>query len=154
MSKNRVMKKLRAYRDKLVLAKTATEATNRALQVRLHEVRAALQKGDSFRAYAVATNSTELDAGYVCVNELVAELTLVYRFLKVERAFTKDIHMSVRNKDWLRTLALCANHELEEIAHEKMLTKWSTDHGFAQVTLTAREQVTLDARIKIRSTTV
>lgn len=138
--KNKKIRKLRAYRDKLLMKITNLEGTVRQYVEIMHWVRKSLQQEDVLRAYALASDP---EAGMdetrqvpiqireaMEAHELVKELTLVYRFLVVERKFTEDMHRAAEQRDYLRVAAICADHELEAIAHEKMLHHWSKDHGF------------------------
>lgn len=132
--RNRKVLKLRAYRDKLLGKITNDEGIIRSYQASLREIRKALQQEDTLRAYALASEEpphpqlTEFNEK----NEIVKELTLVYRFLAVERNYTDQITRAAAHRDYLRVAALVADHKAEQVAHDRMLESWSEDHGFTR----------------------
>ena len=130
--KNKKIRKLRLYRDKLLVRVTNLEGMVRHANEVMWAIRKALQDEDHLRAYALASDEegSQHVLRHVKINEVVKELALVYRFLIVERKFTLDIHRAAEQRDYLRVAAICANHKAEEQAHENMLSRWSTDHGF------------------------
>ena len=134
--KNKRLHRLREYRDKLLLKITMLESSIRTHQFALKQIRKALVNDDTLTAYATASlDSEELVKSpefreFDTANELAKELTLVYRMLAVERKYTDEMQVAANHKDWLRILALTADHQAEFAAHDKMLTTWSKDHGF------------------------
>lgn len=134
--KNKKVRKLRLYRDKLLVAKTTQEGEVRLLKETLRQIRKALQKEDTLRAYALASDDqVDIDPAiqeYLTLNEATKELTLVYRFLSVERKFTEEVHVAANHRDYLRVAAICADHKHEFTAHDRMLNEWSRDHGFTR----------------------
>jgi hypothetical protein len=96
-------------------------------------VRKCLQQEDYLRAYALASDDEHDDLkDFVTTNEVAKELALVYRMLNVERNYTDELTKAANRRDYLRVAALCADHHDEQIAHDKMLTRWSKDHGFTR----------------------
>ena len=132
--KNKKVKKLRLYRDKLLMRITNMEGAIRYQDEVFSMIRKCLQRNDTLRAYALASETSEHDDIKVVasVQEIAKELTLVYRFLAVERKFTEDIYRAAEQRDYLRVAALCADHLAESNAHDRMLNEWSEDHGFTK----------------------
>ena len=132
--KNKKIRKLRLYRDKLLVRVTNLEGMVRHATEVMWAIRKALQDENHLRAYALASDEegSQHVLRHVKINEVVKELALVYRFLIVERKFTMDIHRAAEQRDYLRVAAICADHKAEEAAHEKMLSHWSQDHGFTR----------------------
>ena len=132
--RNKKLLKLRQYRDKLIADNVNLRTTIRTHEQRLHEVRRALANEDTLRAYAITSeeggNMPPLE--FVKKNEAVAELTLVYKMLSVEREYTQQMARAAQSRDLLRIAALCADHQAEEIAHDMMLSTWGVDHGFTK----------------------
>ncbi len=128
--------KLRSYRDKLIEKNVIITGKNRYLHEVLRLIRKSLQKDDSLTAYAYASDPDAIDGSNVIKfsdkNELAKELALVYRFLIVERQYTKKISIAASQRDYLRVAALASEHAEEHIAHDKMLSLWSEDHGFTK----------------------
>lgn len=134
-SKGKKIKKLRQYRDKLLMRLTNLEGRIRFFEATLKEIRSALHKEDPLRAYALAVDDAESDnllKDFIATNEVVKELTLVYRMLSVERGYTHNVSLALHNRDYLRALALAADHIAESVAHDKMLSLWCKDHGFTR----------------------
>jgi hypothetical protein len=129
--------KLRRYRDKLIGNNVVLNGKLRMYESTLEHITVALQKEDYLRAAALASLPhneevrTEMSLDWD-KNEIIKELALVYRFLVVEREYTKNIRMAVNQRDYLRIAALAADHAAEANAHDKMLTLWSQDHGFTK----------------------
>jgi len=133
--RNKKVLKLRAYRDKLLEKITNLESTVRRYQELCRSARKALQQDKHLRAYAIVSDdegNEHLDVEMLEKNELAAELSLVYRFLIVERRYTEEVSRAAHGRDYLRVAALTADHTAESVAHEKMLTRWSADHGFTR----------------------
>jgi hypothetical protein len=135
-NRNKKVGKLRRYRDKLITKNVDLEGKNRYLLEVLRVIRKALQKEDTLRAYALASEPDAVGdmslSSFTDKNELAKELTLVYKMLVIERRYTKDIEQASHQRDYLRVAALCADHGMEWIAHDKMLNDWSQDHGFTR----------------------
>ena len=134
MARNRSKKvnKLRRYRDQLIGKIVGLEATVREQVATMLTIRKAIRNEDHLRALALTSEEwppKEL-LNEFSHNELAKELTLVYRFLVVERRYTEEVSRAANARDYLRVAALCADHTAEVIAHEKMLSEWSKDHGF------------------------
>ena len=129
---NKKVKKLRAYRDKLLERITNLEGMVRHQQEVLWEIRKALQQENHLRAYALASDEegSQQVLRHIKTNEIVKELTLVYRFLAVERGIVNDIVRAATQRDYLRVAALCADHKAEAYAHDKVLSSWGDDHGY------------------------
>lgn len=134
--RNKALLKVRRYRDKLITDNVNLRSRIREDEMRFVEIRKALQiNADSLRAFAIASNDPTqqelwMTTEFVDKNEAIAELTLVYKILSVEREFTSKIVIAAMQRDLLRVTALCADHQLESNAHDKMLSIWSKDHGF------------------------
>lgn len=135
-TRNKKVAKLRSYRDKLILKTVDLEGKIRHLCEVLRVIRKALQKEDTLRAYALASESDlSEDAELVSFadkNEMAKELALVYRFLAVERQYADDMSKAADQRDYLRVAALAATHKAEAAAHDNMLATWSMDHGFTR----------------------
>lgn len=133
-NRNKKLSKLRRYRDKLLERVTNLEGMVRHGTEVLWEIRKALQGENHLRAYALASDEegSQQVLRHVKVNELAKELSLVYRMLSVERRYSADIQVAANQRDYLRVAALSADHQAESIAHDKMLTTWSKDHGFTR----------------------
>ena len=134
--RNKKVLKLRAYRDKLIVKCTNLESKNRHLAEITRQIRKALQQENTLRAYALASAPTCVDGwefkAFNDMNQLTAELTLVYRFLSVERKYSDEVQVAARARDYLRVAALTADHIAEAEVHDKMLKEWSMDHGFTR----------------------
>ncbi len=135
--KNMKMKKLRQYRDKLIANNVNLRGELRLYDEYFREIRLALTKEDYLRAYTVAVRKeadedVTLPLDFVDKNELAKELTLVYKMLAVERNYTENVGHAAANRDLLRIAALVADHKSEQLAHDKMLSTWSQDHGFTR----------------------
>ena len=132
--RNRKVLKLRTYRDKLLVRVTNLEGMVRHSAHVMREIRKALQQENHLRAYALASDEEGIGQllKHVKKNEVVKELTLAYRMLNVERRYTEEVAVAARNRDYLRVAALSADHQAESIAHDKMLSTWSADHGFTR----------------------
>ena len=135
--KNVKVKKLRRYRDKLIANNVNLRGELRQNDEFFREIRMALGREDYLRAYAVAARQDPdeevvLTLDFVDKNELAKELTLVYKMLAVERTFTESMRDAAMSRDILRLAALVADHQAEQIAHDKMLSTWSQDHGFTR----------------------
>lgn len=129
--------KLRRYRDKLIADNVNLRSKIRIQEEMFHAIRKALQREDTLNAYAVASNDpndeeTWMSYGFIEKNEAIAELTLVYKMLSIEREFTHHMIRAATQKDYLRVAALSAEHLSEAEAHDKMLSIWSVDHGFTK----------------------
>ena len=133
-NRNKKVNKLRRYRDKLLQRITNLEGMVRHGTEVLWEIRKALQNENHLRAYALASDEegSQQVLRHVDKNELVKELALTYRMLNVERKYSADIQVAARQRDYLRVAALSADHQAESIAHDKMLSTWSKDHGFTK----------------------
>ena len=131
-NRNKKLRKVQMYRDKLMARVTTLEGYVRHGQAVLGEIRKALAKEDHLRAYALATDEegAQWVLTHVDKNDVINELALVYRMLNVERTYTSNITTAVRARDLLRLAALAANHTAESRAHDQMLDQWSKDHGF------------------------
>ena len=139
--RNKKVLKLRAYRDKLLSRITVLERDARTYVERFRQIRKSLadDKNNGLRACALATEETvnaynegSLNIEFIDKNEAIAELTLVYKMLSVERKYTTEMHKCLETRDLLRMAALSADHFNEQIAHDKMLSTWSKDHGFTK----------------------
>ena len=133
-TRSKKVNKLRAYRDKLLERITNLEGDVRHNQGVLWEIRKALQQENHLRAYALASDEegSQQVLRHVKVNELAKELALIYRMLIVERNYTEEVQVAARHRDYLRVAALCADHEAETSAHDKMLVRWSKDNGYTR----------------------
>lgn len=136
-SKSKKIKKLRMYRDKLLLRLTNLEGSLREAIGVFELIRDALRNNDHIRAYALAEHpdgdfKMQGLTDFQDKNEIAKELALIYRFLSVEREYTRNISLALHNRDYLRALALAADHKAESMAHDKMLHDWSKDHGFTK----------------------
>ena len=142
--RNKKVLKLREYRDKLLAQITMLERDARTHKERFRMIRKAIanEKEGALRVYAIATEGLD-DDGYggsnghlpiefIDKNEAIAELTLVYKMLAVERQYTNEIDKALKSRDLLRMAALAADHFAEQNAHDKMLSTWSRDHGFTK----------------------
>lgn len=142
--RNKKVIKLRRYRDKLIAQMTILEHHLRTNKEMFKQIRKALSsdKDNTLRAYAIATEGLDeqlntdaedyVSLEFVSKNDAVAELTLVYKMLAVEREYTYEIGRSLNTRDLLRMAALAADHTAEQVAHDKMLSSWSKDHGFTK----------------------
>lgn len=131
--KSKKVWKLRAYRDKLLVRITNLEGRVRDYQQIGKEICFALSKRDNLRIAALASqepHELNLLTSFTEANEMAKELALTYRMLNVEREYTRQVSNAAGRRDYLRVAALCADHLAETIAHDKMLSKWSKDHGF------------------------
>ena len=146
--RNKKVLNLRAYRDKLLSRITLLERDARTYVERFRQIRKTLanDKSDTLRAYAIATEEIDNAYGEDCLNiefieknEAIAELTLVYKMLSVERKYTTEMHQCLETRDLLRMAALSADHFNEQIAHDKMLSTWSKEHGFTKSLRTEHE---------------
>ena len=123
---------LRKYRDKLLARLTKLEEDHRELLWICHEARMNLIANDNMRAFAFLAGdqvSTEEYKEFNKNNKLVSELALVFRQLNVEREYTMQIQKAVGQRDWVRVLALSADHEDEAVAHNKQLDEWEKENG-------------------------
>lgn len=134
--RNKKLIKLRHYRDKLIAKIVNLETLQRAHMEMFRETRRALQNEDTLRAYAIVSDqenlTTHLPLTFIEKNEAVAELTLVYKFLSIEREYTSEMSRAVGSRDLLRIAALCADHQIEQIAHDEQLATWGISHGFTR----------------------
>lgn len=142
--RNKKVIKLRHYRDKLLARITTLEQQLRTNHEMFRQIRKALsqEEGATLRAYAIATDGLDetlntdtedyVSLEFISKNDAVAELTLVYRMLAVERNYTYEMGRALNTQDLLRMAALAADHTAEQIAHDKMLSTWSKDHGFTK----------------------
>ena len=128
-NRNKKLNKLRNYRDKLLVKITNLEGTIRMNSLTFMNIRKCLQGDDLFRAYAMASEPVTHDSllEEYNKNEVIKELTLVYRVLAVERQYTEQISKSADARDYLRVAALTAEHSAEIKAHDKMLEQWWND---------------------------
>ena len=129
--------KLRRYRDQLIEKITNLEGRVRYNKEVFNMIRKCLQREDHLRAYALASEPEDCSddddlKDFIRTNEVAKELSLVYRFLIVERRYTEEVQVAARARDYLRVAALSADHEAESAAHDKMLSRWSADHGFTR----------------------
>lgn len=136
-SRNKKVLKLRHYRDKLIGNNVNLNGKLRMYEATLDHINLALVKGDTLRAAALASlpHTSEIVDSMTAEwnkNEMMKELTLIYKFLVIERRYTEEIMEAVAQRDYLRIAALSADHLAEAIAHDKMLTDWSHDHGFTK----------------------
>ena len=133
-NKNKKARKLQNYRDKLLVRITNLEGTVRHYVEIMNWIRKCLQLEDTLRAYALASEPEDKQHAdlkeFVDKNEVAKELALAYRMLNVERRYTEQIKSAAEQRDYLRVAALTAQHQAEGQAHDKMLARWSTDHGF------------------------
>lgn len=133
---NKRLRKLRHYRDRLMLKVTNLESRVRNATAIMYEIRKALQNENTIRAYALASDKDGSEERYtlrhVPINRVVNELTLTYRILSVERRYTAQMLIAANNRDYLRVAALCVEHLEEAKAHDKMLGEWSQDHGYTR----------------------
>jgi len=134
-NRNKKVQKLRNYRDKLLAKITGVESEVRCNKETFLLIRKALQKDDTMRAFALASDGAPTDAGFsefFKADEMAKELALIYRMLNVERRYSAEIQVAAGQRDYLRVAALSAQHQAESIAHDKMLSSWSEDHGFTR----------------------
>lgn len=133
-SRNKKVIKLRKYRDKLLEKITNMEGLVRYNREVFSMIRKCLAQDDNLRAYALASEEDTNDdlKDFTASNELAKELALVYRMLVVERKYTAEVQAAAQRRDYLRVAALSADHQAESIAHDKMLSSWSKDHGFTR----------------------
>lgn len=136
-NRNKKVIKLRLYRDKLLEKITNMEGMLRHNVHTFSMIRKCLQQENHLRAYALASEPEECSEdddlkNFMTTNEMAKELALVYRFLAVERNYTFELDSAANKRDYLRVAALCADHKAEQVAHDKMLTRWSMDHGFTR----------------------
>lgn len=141
--RNKKVIKLRLYRDKLIARIVHLEAKSREHTEILRQTRKALQKEDTLRAYAIISDPDVLTTGAISLsflekNDAIAELTLVYKMLAIERNYTFELGRALNTQDLLRMAALTADHTAEQVAHDKLLSSWSKDHGF---TKSLREEI-------------
>lgn len=131
---NKKLRKLRYYRDKLILKINQAERKIRNNHAILWEIRKSLQNENTIRAYALATNDSDMQYSlrHLPINDVISELTLAYRILSVERKYTAQMLIAANNRDYLRVAALCVEHLDEAKAHDKMLGEWSQDHGYTR----------------------
>lgn len=135
-NKNKRLQKVRRYRDKLIERITNLETEIRKYVQILKEVRAAARNSDLLRVATLAIDDTYTDEAlkdFTPINQLAAELALVYRMLNVEREFSAQMRVAADQRDYLRVAALAAEHNMESKAHDDMLSRWSRDHGFTRI---------------------
>ena len=133
-NRNKKVQKLRRYRDKLLVTQCNLEATIREYKEVFSQIIRAASGDKLLRVIALASDkrdSPEMEV-FVLKDDIIKELTLVYRMLAVERRYSADIQVAAKQRDYLRVAALSADHQAESIAHDKMLTEWSRDHGFTR----------------------
>ena len=138
--RNKKLLKLRQYRDKLIADNVNLRQDIRTHEFRLSGIRKALQQpkdrgGAILRAYAMASDDEgegKPPLEFIEKSEAVAELTLVYKMLVVEREYTEQMTRAAGSRDLLRIAALTADHLAEATAHDKMLSTWGVDHGFTK----------------------
>ena len=121
--KNKTVVKLRKYRDKLIAEREVLNAEIRESTERFSQIRHALQKNDSLRAYALA-GMARLDPSFYRINTTITELTILYRYLVFERDFTQQIYHALMQNDLLRARALIAQHVEDAKEHDKNLYKY------------------------------
>jgi len=131
-TRNKRVRKLREYRDRLIESNTNMEGAMREYQHVFSEIRKALGKEDTLRAYALASSQSADDEEFPLINEMAKELALVYRFLITEREYTKTIGIAANQRDYLRVAALVAEHNQHVRAREATLTEWQKIHGFSK----------------------
>lgn len=136
-SRNKKVLKLRQYRDKLIGNNVNLNGKLRMYEATLQHIGLALRKEDYLRAAALASlpHTDEIVDTMTAdwnKNEMMKELSLIYKFLVVERRYTEEISQAVQQRDYIRIAALSADHYAEAKAHDKMLTDWSHDHGFTR----------------------
>lgn len=132
-TRNKRVRKLREYRDRLIESNVNMEGAMREYQQVFHEIRKALQKEEHLRAYALASSQTADDEEFPLINELSKELALVYRFLITEREYTKTIGIAANQRDYLRVAALAAEHNEHVRSREKLLSAWQETHGWTKI---------------------
>lgn len=133
-NKHKRLNKLRRYRDQLLLKITNLEGHAKHHNLVMHEIRKALAKDDSLRAYALASDEEGIWSklkGTELV-EIMKELALAYRTLNIERKYTAEIGIAARQRDYLRVAALAETLAAEVEAHDRVLADWSKDHGFTR----------------------
>lgn len=128
-SRNRKLSKLRKYRDQLLLKVAHLEAKVRDCEWTYGEITKATNKGDLLRVAALATDYLPHDETFLATNDAIEELTVIYRWLIVERTYTEQIDTALKNNDYLRARALCEQHLGEMGSHETLLAKWGKTHG-------------------------
>lgn len=136
-TKNKKLRKLREYRDKLLARTSDLEAKIRDRDSRLAEIRYALQQENSLRAYALSSPHSDPyeDSEWkevVGLNDAITELTFVYRLLAMERDYTLEIDKALRANDLLRARALVEQHQEEQNKHDNLLQSWGAEHGFVR----------------------
>lgn len=135
-TKNKKLKKLREYRDKLLSRISNLEGDIRDRDARMREIRVALQQENNLRAYAVSSpHGGYEDAEWkevIGLNDAITELTFVYRLLAMERDYTLEIDKALRANDLLRARALVAQHQEDQIKHDNLLQSWGAKHGFVR----------------------
>ena len=139
--KNKKVHKLRTYRDKLLAKQAALESVIRSNTEVFKQIVQAVttqpvrtNATQLLRVVALASDRDRCEEmqEFRSQDEIIKELTLVYRFLVVERKYTEQVQAAAMARDYLRVAALSADHQAESIAHDKMLDLWSKDHGFTR----------------------
>lgn len=130
--KNKKVRKLRAYRDKMLLRIGALEARIRSDEEIFKEVTRCIRTQNYLRIAALVSGDRSFYEGSLDalrIDKVIQELSLVYRMLNIERSYTKEIQRAATNRDYLRVAALCSDHTASSEMHQKVLGAWS-QHGF------------------------
>ena len=118
----KTVKKLRQYRDKLLVEKAEMQEEINSNWRAFVDIRRALQKNDLLRAIAICREPEEaLDEEFLVTNQLEAELTIVFQMLAIERDYGSDIRKAVDNNDWLRAKALTAEYSDQQVHNDNIL---------------------------------
>lgn len=136
-TKNKKLRKLREYRDKLLSRISTLEGEVRDRDSRLRAIRMALQEENDLRAFALSSVHSDdyEDSEWkeaLGLNDAITELTFVYRLLAMERDYTLEIDKALRANDLLRARALVAQHQEDQAKHDNLLQSWGAEHGFVR----------------------
>lgn len=134
--KNKKLRKLREYRDKLLAKITDLESGVRERDARMIEIREAIASDNTLRAYALSSPfGCSDDADWkkaISLNDAVTELTFIYRLLAMERDFTLEVDKAIKANDLLRARALVEQHQYDQIKHDNLLQSWGEVSGFVR----------------------
>ncbi len=123
VKRNKTLKKLRVYRDRLIKERNEYQAESIKKSDELREAFSSLRKNDMIRAMAILSpwdDVTDLQP-VKALRDVLADMTTLYMYLNIEREYTSEISRAVEQNDWLRAKALAAQHRSCEHTRDKLL---------------------------------
>lgn len=147
--RNKTLRKLRGYRDKLIREKVDLQTKLDECYLRINEARWAIEDGELLRAVALLSHDSgwygdthviggrwqeQLPEHIEEKKHLVSELSLVYKMMVIQQELTNELTKAIDCRDYLRAAALCADHKERALAHDKILDGWQKEgKGFVNI---------------------